>query len=235
MENLVERIQASLKNNDGEVNFLFGDLMGQLTPFLLTIARAKGTRDDADDLVAQTYVGLLDVLQADSPVHNVRALARKILENRIVDYIRRKKSKKRQPHAPNQAECGADDSEHTTEDANGEDDEDSEVDDAHSPSYSQSEIDDFDFSEVADPEEVTPYESWETRATLNPILSDLPPLERQVLVLRHYFDLNVEETAKRLKITPDQVKKRCRDAIKMAHQKAEEEGVDVEDLLRKRA
>jgi RNA polymerase sigma factor (sigma-70 family) len=59
----------------------------------------------------------------------------------------------------------------------------------------------------------------------NTILQELPPLLREVLTARIYDELSVAQTAARLGITEDQVKKRKREAIVLARQIAQEKGL----------
>jgi RNA polymerase sigma factor (sigma-70 family) len=59
----------------------------------------------------------------------------------------------------------------------------------------------------------------------NTILQELPPPLREVLIARIYDELSVAQTAARLSITEDQVKKRKRDALEFARQIAQEKGL----------
>jgi len=59
----------------------------------------------------------------------------------------------------------------------------------------------------------------------NLILDVLPKEERRVLILRHVQDLSVAETAVKLKMTEDQVKKRTRRAKELAYRVAQERGL----------
>ncbi len=60
---------------------------------------------------------------------------------------------------------------------------------------------------------------------VNAILDALPDDEREVLLARELDELDVAETARRLKLTEDQVKKRRQRAIASARRVAEEQGL----------
>jgi Sigma-70 region 2 len=69
---------------------LFGQLEELSAPLLLGIAREEGPADEVDELVADTYIGLLRHIEAGKPIGNVKALLRTILKRRIVDTFRRR-------------------------------------------------------------------------------------------------------------------------------------------------
>ncbi len=60
---------------------------------------------------------------------------------------------------------------------------------------------------------------------LNPILDELPPHLRQVLFARHGAEMTVDEAARHLGLTVDQVKKRTREALARAQAIAHEKGL----------
>lgn len=76
----------------------------------------------------------------------------------------------------------------------------------------------------------TPEEIVVSDDTANLILDELTKEERQVLILRTVHDLSVAETAARLRVTQDVVKKRMQRAIKHATRVAEERGL-LHDLF----
>lgn len=224
VQKLVENIRESLQEgNYTEANFLFGDLMKQLTPLLLGVARAKGTGEDAEDLVAQTYLAVFEALESGKSITSIKSFSGKVLQNKIVDYIRNKTSKKRQPRAFVAATHSSDEVIHTG--LNEESSDEDEVDDAQRGMEWSAAL------EVPDDQANVPFDEWETQSVLNPILNALPEVERKVLLSRHYFNLSVEDTARRLIISPDQVKKYCQNAIKSARLAAEKDGVDFEDII----
>jgi len=63
------------------------------------------------------------------------------------------------------------------------------------------------------------------RSVANAILDALPALARDVLIARHLDGLTVAETAARLGMTEDQVKKRRQEAVIMARRIVEEQGL----------
>ena len=65
----------------------------------------------------------------------------------------------------------------------------------------------------------------EARGVANAILDALPSPEREVLMARHIDRLTVAETADRLGLTEDQVKKRCQSAVALARRIAKEQGL----------
>lgn len=67
------------------------------------------------------------------------------------------------------------------------------------------------------------------RQVSNVILDALPEAERDVLIARHFHGLSVGETAQRLHLTDDQVKKRTRRAVELARRVALERGL-IHDL-----
>ncbi len=65
------------------------------------------------------------------------------------------------------------------------------------------------------------------RSLKNALLEKVPSPEREILILRHYHGLSVEETASRLNITVDIVKKKTRSAKSIAFQIAKEQGIEL--------
>ena len=65
------------------------------------------------------------------------------------------------------------------------------------------------------------------RSLENALLEKVPSPEREVLILRHYHGLSVEETASRLGITVDIVKKKTKTAKSIALQIAKEQGIEL--------
>lgn len=63
------------------------------------------------------------------------------------------------------------------------------------------------------------------RGVANAILDALPSPEREVLIARHIDQLTVVETAARLGLTEDQVKKRRQDAVALARRITKEQGL----------
>lgn len=61
-------------------------------------------------------------------------------------------------------------------------------------------------------------EAQESEQLVNDLLARLPPVERDVFIARHLDQQSVIETAEQLKLTEDQVKKRCRAAIQQLRQ-----------------
>lgn len=92
----------------------------------------------------------------------------------------------------------------------------------------QSVDDDFweKLDEVTPGSDATPeqqVEEQESQLLVNDLLDKLPSLERSVLVARHLDQLSVAATAKQLHLTDDQVKKRCRAAIRQLRQYLEQQ------------
>jgi RNA polymerase sigma factor (sigma-70 family) len=61
-----------------------------------------------------------------------------------------------------------------------------------------------------------PTDEWVTSLAANELLAQLAPDERKVLYLRHTCGYSVAETSELLNLTPDQVKKRTRAALRRA-------------------
>lgn len=68
-------------------------------------------------------------------------------------------------------------------------------------------------------------EQMSSASLVNTILKELPVPERDVLIARHVDELSVAETAVQLHITEDQVKKRTRQALRLARQIIEAKGL----------
>jgi RNA polymerase sigma factor (sigma-70 family) len=65
------------------------------------------------------------------------------------------------------------------------------------------------------------------RTLRNALIEKMPSPEKEILFLRHYHGLSVDETAQRLRLTPDKVKKRTQKAIEIASQIAAERGIEL--------
>lgn len=237
-QQLADRIQRCLECGDYiESSFLFDDLMEQLLSRLLARARFWGAGEDANDWVAETFLAVFKALEAGKTIRSVEALAFKVLSNTRVDDLRRKNSQKRQPsEAAKETHSGktphakrsTQDEDEPSEDDEAEHTDSDQPDDLNAVGVWRNGAEKW---EVPDAQSTVPFEVWETRSVLNPLLSALPEIERQVLILRYYCEWSVEETAQRLEVSPDQVKKRCQAALKLARQAAEKEGVNFEDLI----
>jgi len=189
-QDLAERTQAALQAGEyDEAGVLFLKLRDVSFGWLLAIARYKGPTDQADELVARAYVGLLELLQTDTPIRNVKALLSTILRRRIADAFRRGGAT---PAAS--------------------------ADDTFWERHTDVVPDDADTVEEA-------VERDAARDVANTILDALPPWAREILIARHLDELSVAETAGRLGLSEDQVKKRRRDAVALARRIAKERGL----------
>lgn len=75
---------------------------------------------------------------------------------------------------------------------------------------------------------VAPDHSQDDRSELLQALQQLPPMQRKVVVLRHWLDLSVEETAWELDISTGTVKSHTSRGLAALHRLLTEDDVDAE-------
>lgn len=190
-QQLFEQAQAAWQAGDYDrAGDVFMELQDRSMAWLQAIARRKAPEDVADELVAETYLALLNKLEAGEPVQKVKGLLGTILRYRIVDEYRR-----RNGIAVEQA------------------------DETFWARYAESSVEEDSNEAQIVVEQLT------ATSLVNTLLQELPPVERDVLIARHLDMLSVADTAVRLHMTEDQVKKRTRKAIQLAHQIIEAKGL----------
>lgn len=189
---LVHDLQTAWKaGNTERANELFGELMSLSTRLLSTIARSKVPDEMVEDIVAEAYLEFYELLAAQQPIEDGKALLCRIVRLRSIDAYRR--LKKARQFTP-------------------------QVDETTWDGLRQ--LPDV----LADTPEEVVVSADTAHYAANPILDELTKEERQVLILRSVHDLSVAETAARLHLTQDVVKKRMQRAIRHAYRVAEERG-----------
>ncbi len=89
-QDIIEQVQAAWSAGDYDRAYeLYLGLQDRATPWLLTIARARGPADRAEEFVAQAYVDLLEKIQTGQPITRVKGLLGTIVRRRIIDALRR--------------------------------------------------------------------------------------------------------------------------------------------------
>lgn len=189
-QDLADRVREAWRAGEyDEAGDLFLELQERSTGWLLAIARRKAPADQAEELVARTYLALLEMLEADTATQNVKGLLGTILQRRIVDAYRRS--------------AGA---------------REASADNAFWERHAETVTDEVGPEEQTEGREAA-------RSVANAILDGLPSPARDVLIARHLDGLTVAETAARLGMTEDQVKKRRQEAVVMARRIVEEQGL----------
>lgn len=190
---LVHDLQTAWNTGDTErAHELFAELVFLSTPLLLTIARSKLPAEMTEDIVAEAYLEFYELLDAQRPIENGKALLCRIVRLRSIDVYRRlRQARQLTPQVDETAWDGL------------------------------RELPDV----LADTPEEVVVSADTAHYAANLILNALTKEERQVLILRSVHDLSVAETAARLHLTEDVVKKRTQRAIRHSYRVAEERGL----------
>lgn len=195
---LVEQAQAAYREGDQRrAGYFYSDLVTLTQGWLLKIAYKKVPQDEAEVIVVRVQSELWGSIIKPEPVTNVRGLLVTILERRITDYYRSTKNKTRRTL---------------------EQQKDPEFWNRLAETKGSSELDPAQLLE----EQETHRAGADIRNTL---LDELSDEERAVLIARKEDNLSTADTAARLNLTEDQVKKRLRAAVKRVKHAAQERGL----------
>jgi len=89
-QDLIEQVQENWHRGEYDrAGDTFEDLRSRSLGWLLAIARRTGPSDQAEDIVAQTFVEIVEMIESGRPIRRVKGLLGTIVRNKVTDLLRR--------------------------------------------------------------------------------------------------------------------------------------------------